>query len=311
MATDKTLVLHDCDANSDDLITNLVLRGSPSLALIGTVITNGLCYVQDGYKTLRAIEHYVGSPEVEVGLWAPEMPNPFPDEWRSDSRRYTQLPFLAQSLGCVRKPQRATDLVRRLLTQANRPVTYVATGPLTVLAEVLRRKPQLAGKIRQVVIMGGALRVKGNVANGQGKVTSVDGSAEWNVYCDPYAFKTVLAYDVPIRLISLDVTNQLPVDKELLERLSGLGKTSRAAHVAAELWKIQADRQIYLWDPTTAMSLIRPDLFRFEYVDIDVQTEGASLGRLIERHPQKGRLVELAVSVDSKRVLESLLAHLA
>ncbi|HEY9776388.1 MAG TPA: nucleoside hydrolase [Planktothrix sp.] len=306
----QQLVLHDCDANSDDLITNMVLRRATNLRLAGTVITSGLCYVDEGYKNLRSIEHYLGSPEVEIGLWAEEMPNPFPADWREDSRRYGKLPFLQSALGHVGKPAKAVEMMTRTLRRASQPVTLVCTGPMTVLAKVLERNPRLASKIRMVVIMGGAVRVPGNVKVGQGEVSGVDGTAEWNVFCDPYAFKSVLAQDVLIRLISLDVTNQLPIDAKLLNKLKAQGKKSRASHVAYELWRLQADRQIYLWDPTTAMSLVRPDLFRFEYVDIDVETSGASLGRLIQLPPGKGKLVELAVGVDKEQVLANLLALL-
>jgi purine nucleosidase len=302
----QQLVFHDCDGNSDDLITSMVLRLAANVEVVGTVITNGLCYVKEAHRALRAIEHYVGMAEVEVGVWEGEMPNPFPDLWRQDSRLFNDLPALAQAQGAVRKPIKATTLLRRCLTQARSPVTLVCTGPMTVLAEVLAAKPQLASKVRQVVIMGGAVRVPGNVKN----VDGADGTAEWNVFSDPYSFKTVLAHDVPIRLISLDVTCQLPVDQTLLEKLASQGQTSRASEVAAQLWSLQAGREIFLWDPTTAMSIIRPDLFRFEYVDIDVITDGASLGRLVQLPAGQGRTIELAVSVDTEQVLASLLGLL-
>jgi len=299
----KQLVFHDCDGNSDDLITTMVLRAAANVEVVGTVITNGLCYVKEAYRALRAIEHYTGMSEVEVGVWEGEMPNPFPDLWRQDSRLFNDLPSLSKAHGSLRKPLKATTLMRRCLTQARRPITLVCTGPLTVLAEVLRSKPQLATKIRQVVIMGGAVSVAGNVKN----VDGADGTAEWNVYCDPYSFKTVLAYDVPIRLISLDVTNQLPVDKDVIEKLASNGAHSRTSEVAAELWRLQEGREIFLWDPTTAMSIIRPDLFRFEYVDIDVVTDGPSLGRLVRLPAGQGRLVEMAVAVDKEQVLSCLI----
>ena len=154
--------------------------------------------------------------------------------------------------------------------------------------------------------MGGAVRVPGNVKS----VSGADGTAEWNVFCDPYAFKTVLAFDIPIRLISLDVTNQLAITPSLGRKLSEQAKNSRASNVAASVWNIQEGREIYLWDPTTAISLLRPDLFRFEYVDIDVVTDGASLGRLVEVAPGCGRTVELATGVDAEAVLSYFLALL-
>jgi len=299
----KKPVLHDCDANSDDLITSMVMRNAPNLELVASVITNGLCYVADGYRAMRRLEHFTGCPEVEIGVCDQEMPNPFPPEWRSDSRRYNRLPCLARALGKVRRPRRATAVVERRLKSATAPITFVCTGPTTVLAAVLKRKPELAAKIRQLVVMGGAVRVAGNVQ----AVHAGDGTAEWNVFCDPHSFKTVLAHDIPVRLIALDVTNQLPIDRALLDQLKAMAATSRCAEVAAQMWELQAGRQIYLWDPTTALSLIRPDLFRFEYVGIDVVTEGRSAGRLVELPPGQGRLVELATAVDKEQVLACFL----
>jgi purine nucleosidase len=302
----KHVVFHDCDGNSDDLVTSILLRLSPEVELVGTAISNGLCYVRESHAAMRSIERYLGVPEVDIGIWEGEMPNPFPDAWRSDSRRYNELPFLAQKRSTLGKPGKAVSLLKRCLRQATHPITVIGTGPLTVVAEVLRTNPKLAGKIRQLIIMGGAVRVPGNVKG----VPGADGSAEWNVFCDPYAFKTVLAYDIPIRLISLDVTNKLAITQSLVQKLSEQAKTSRASNVAASVWNIQDGREIYLWDPTTAISVIRPDLFRFEYVDIDVVTDGASLGRLLEVAPGCGRTVELATGVDSEAVLSCFLGLL-
>lgn len=295
----KHVVFYDCDGNSDDLVTAMLLWAAPEVELVGTAISNGLCYVWESHAAMRSIQRYLGVPEGDIGIWDGEMPNPFPDAWRSDSLRYNDLPFLARKRSPLGKPGKAVSLLRRCLRQASHPITVIGTGPMTVVAEVLRTDPRLAGKIRQLVIMGGAVRVPGNVKS----VPGVDGTAEWNVFCDPFAFKAVLAHNIPIRLISLDVTNKLVVNSSLVQKLSEQAKTSRASLVAASVWNIQEGREIYLWDPTTAISMLRPDLFRFEYVDVDVVTDGASLGRIVEVAPGSGCTVELATGVDSEAVL--------
>ncbi len=45
-----------------------------------------------------------------------------------------------------------------------------------------------------------------------------DGSAEWNAYWDPLALGPVWASRVPLVLVPLDATNQVPVTPELLYR---------------------------------------------------------------------------------------------
>src|SRR5260370_17539566 len=77
-------------------------------------------------------------------------------------------------------------------------ITLVPIGPLTNIALALRKEPHIAQHVREVVIMGGALRVPGNV-------TPI---AEFNIYADPHAAHIVLHAGWPIRLVTLDVTTK-------------------------------------------------------------------------------------------------------
>jgi purine nucleosidase len=233
-------------------------------------------------------------PAHEIGIWEDEMPNPFPVLWRNDSLLYNNLPVLKEARGVNPEPLKAAELMERCLTNASSPMTIVCTGPLTVLAAVLGSNPGLASNIGEIVVMGGALNVAGNV-----RLEGTDGTAEWNVYCDPASLKAVLQCNIAMRFITLDVTQHLPVDPELVEQLSMQGHSSRASSVAAALWRLQEDREIYLWDPVTAMAVAQPELFRFEPVSIDVVTEeGPSLGQLIECPAGQGHQVNVATAVD-------------
>ena len=59
--------------------------------------------------------------------------------------------------------QHAVELIIEKVMAAPGEITLVPIGPLTNLALALRREPRLASAVREVVIMGGALRVPGNV----------------------------------------------------------------------------------------------------------------------------------------------------
>ena len=83
------------------------------------------------------------------------------------------------------------------LALSNKIDGIIATGPLTDLARVLKVRPAALEILKEVVIMGGAVFVKGNVTP----------YAEFNFHCDPEANKIVLDSGVRKKLISLKTDN--------------------------------------------------------------------------------------------------------
>jgi inosine-uridine nucleoside N-ribohydrolase len=96
------------------------------------------------------------------------------------------------------------DLIRRSPGE----LTLVALGPLTNLAQAWRRDAHTFLQLAEVVIMGGAVTVPGNV-------TPV---AEFNIYVDPEAAQVVFASGLPITLIGLDVTERVRLTSEIIDQ---------------------------------------------------------------------------------------------
>ena len=124
----------------------------------------------------------------------------------------------ATGLGTAQLPEAHTSLagdgVEFLLsTLQARPgeVTLVATGPLTNLAQAEARVPGVLRKARQVVIMGGAVRVPGNITP----------AAEFNFYADPHAARQVLASAAELVLVGLDATEQVWLEQAALQDCTG------------------------------------------------------------------------------------------
>ncbi|KAG6821047.1 hypothetical protein H0H93_007937 [Arthromyces matolae] len=93
-------------------------------------------------------------------------------------------------------PDLALELIR---SHPPESVTYIALGPLTNLAHMIRKDGNLfRDKIGRVVCMGGALDVPGNTSP----------VAEFNFFADPYAVKELL--------LSQDLHSGLPLDRFLL-----------------------------------------------------------------------------------------------
>jgi purine nucleosidase len=148
-------------------------------------------------------------------------------------------------------------------------LTLVACGPLTNLAMVVADFPKLLAKIRQIVLMGGASRVGGNV-------TPV---AEFNIHVDPHAAAAVFACGRPITAFGLDATYQVLAGPDHAERLESVGGAA-ARRLATLLRPVGSGAARFgpglapLHDPCTVAWLLRPHLFEAQSVAVAVETEG-------------------------------------
>ena len=107
-------------------------------------------------------------------------------------------------------PRGSAALMTATLEAAEAPLSILAIGPTTTLAKVLAARPALRTKVREIVVMGGAVAVPGNVADPSDKTMPQDAQAEWKVFLDPVALATVLKSNVALRLGPLDAMRFAP-----------------------------------------------------------------------------------------------------
>src|SRR5579872_644225 len=148
-------------------------------------------------------------------------------------------------------------------------VTLITIGPLTNIGAALASDPELAGKIRGVVMMGGSLS--------GGNTTP---AAEFNIYVDPEAARIVFQSGIPITMVGLDVTRKTSLTDEHVRQLSA--SKSRVSQAAAKIARSAIDHnraQGFLigpnmHDPLAVASFINPELLKYEDYYVDVETEG-------------------------------------
>jgi pyrimidine-specific ribonucleoside hydrolase len=171
-------------------------------------------------------------------------------------------------------------------------------GPLTNLAELLLGAPQLADKIASITMMGGALNVPGNLAE---MLKTENTFAEWNLYIDPYAADVVLRSGVPITVVPLDATNQVPLTDAYFERLNTQARSPAAQFVAREVRRLRpllGKQKFYFWDPLAAVLALHPQIGEYESRRLRViQDEGRESGRLIDH--SEGAEVRVCTRVDA------------
>jgi purine nucleosidase len=156
-------------------------------------------------------------------------------------------------------------------------VTLCPTGPLTNVALALLKAPDIAPRIGQIVLMGGAI--------GEGNVTP---AAEFNIYVDPHAAKVVFEAGVPLVMHGLDVTHQALVTPARLAAIRALGTPVSAAVTGLlEFYGIYDQTRRGrpgppLHDPCTIAWLLRPELFSGRACHVAIETHGEhTLGRTV------------------------------
>ncbi len=159
-------------------------------------------------------------------------------------------------------------IVQTLADAANDEITIVATGPLTNVALAIKQAPELVPKIKQIVLMGGAMFEGGNITP----------SAEFNIYVDPEACKVVLECQRPIYMFGLDVTHKVMSSADRVSAIRLIdNKVARAAADMLEFFD-RYDAQKYgsegapLHDPCTIAFLLKPELFKLKACACQVET---------------------------------------
>lgn len=301
-------VIHDNDGHVDDLLSCLLLWLSPEVDLQAITITNGDCHAAQSFEALLKMVTFLDLEGAEVAYSEDPVPNEFPENWRRESYIMNELPLFSEiswkKLYQQGKGRKSQTVITDCLTHSRMPVTIVSTGPLTNLADVFQHNPELKSKVEEFVIMGGALNAKGNVEE-----ENQDGSAEWNFYADPSAAKYILDLGVPIKLITLDVTNELPVTKDFLARLDEQIDKYKASLLAAKLWSLVKGFEYYFWDTITVAATIEPGLFNFKDLRVDIATQGRNMGKL-STSLFGGRKAKIATAVQKEGFEELLLSIL-
>ncbi len=298
------LIIHDHDGHIDDLISLILLWISPETDLQVVGITSGDSFVEEAFKASIKIATFLDLETVEIAQSNESALNPFPESWRKESSLVVDLPIFSQ-ISHKRpyqdfKGRNSLVAYSDCLKHANSKVTIVTTGPLTNIALLLEQQPKLKDNIQEIIIMGGAINVPGNV-----EIDNFKHKAEWNIFAHPQAFRTVLNSGVHIKLIPLDVTNLFPLNKELLISLEERGQKSKAAKLALKLWSLVSSFEYYYWDTLTSVCAIKPDLFTFKEQKIDVVTSGSSMGRTYVSL-FSGRHIEIATQI-SKAAFEQVI----
>jgi hypothetical protein len=178
---------------------------------------------------------------------------------------------------------------------------------MTNVADAAALDPSFASRVAGIHAMAGTIDAPGNIDDGT--TTPADG-VEWNVGADPDAMAAVLALDVPLTLVGLDATDDVPVPADIVEQLAA-DHGAAGADIAYEMYArtpFLSDGSSSYWDPLTAVTLTDPSIATWQDMPVTMQPTGPAAGRL-SRDPA-GRPVRVAMSADRAAFMTTFLGRL-
>ncbi len=300
-AQPPTSVIIDTDCGHDDLTAIAFLLARPDVRIEAVTIANGLAHVQAGAANILRLLALGGRGEVPVfiGRDAPLRGHAaFPDPWRDKSDGLLEG-LKVPAAGHAPEVQPAADYLTSRLRQRSRPVRILALGPLTNFGQALERAPEMLRGV-EMVIMGGAVRVPGNLGDG-GTFKTANTTAEWNIFVDPLAAKRVFESGARIHLIPLDATNHVPIDADFLRELQLKGRTPLGEFVAAIM---ERDRKAieqgtyYAWDAVAGVALVDPAAVHTSPLAIEVKQDPPEDGRTAEMRARPAN-AQVALGADA------------
>lgn len=300
----------DCDPGHDDAVAILLACASPELEVRGiTTVAGNVPLAKTSINALKICE-LAGLDRIRVfaGMSRPMVRTLVTAEnvHGKSGLDGPELPAPARTL----EPQHAVDFIVDELTSATEPVTLIPTGPLTNIAMALVKAPSITSHIKEIVLMGGAIR--------EGNTTP---AAEFNIYVDPHAAQIVFHSGVPVTMIGLDVTHQALVLPERLERIRKLGSRTAGAVVQLMEFYQRYDRRKYrmpgapLHDPCAVACVLDRSLFDTKFVNVEVETRSdLTLGRTIcdlWGVTERPANAHVGLSIDAERFFDLLIDRLA
>ncbi|HUH49191.1 MAG TPA: nucleoside hydrolase [Mycoplana sp.] len=263
-------IIIDTDPGQDDAAAIMLALGSPDeLDVLGITAVAGNVPLTLTARNARILCELCGRPDVKVfaGADAPLVRTLVTAE-HVHGKTGLDGPELDEPTMPLQATHAVDYIVDTLRSEAAGTVTLCTLGPLTNVALALQKAPDIAGRVAEVVMMGGGFFEGGNITP----------AAEFNIYVDPEAADLVFRAGIPIVMMPLDVTHKVLTLKTRVEKLRAIG--SRAAIALVEMLEFfeRFDVEKYgsdggpLHDPTVVAYLLRPELFDGRLCNVEIET---------------------------------------
>ncbi|MDF1609766.1 nucleoside hydrolase [Hoeflea sp. YIM 152468] len=273
----KHKIIIDTDPGIDDAMAIAYAIAHPDIEVLAlTTIFGNVRTDESTRNALALLEHWGSDADVAEGEPAPLLiPANEPGYLVHGANGFGGVSIPATS-----RAKHGLDAVDYIIEASKRfpgEVVLCAIGPLTNLARLLERDPEIVTRLKAVVVMGGAVHRKGNV-------TPV---AEANFWNDPHAADQVLAAEWPLVLAPLDCTMPVVFTPDYMQALAKesplLGEPlAEMAEFYARFYRSYLGIGGCVPHDVMALSwLTVPGAFRLQKGALAVVTDGPAIGQTL------------------------------
>jgi inosine-uridine nucleoside N-ribohydrolase len=292
-------VILDVDTGVDDAVAIILALNSPELEVMGiTTVAGNVSVERATENTLKIVEFAGRNTPVFPG-----MGRPLWGELRGDRESQGESGLGDAILPSPKlKPSasHAMDFVLQSIDVWGKELTVIATGPLTNMAMVILKEPQVALKVGRIISMGGHF---GLTPYGRGNVNPF---SEFNVFTDPLAADIVYHSGIEVIATGLDVTMNpgAQVDGQTYEEI-GKMKTRNALLFTSLLGRLLVkEGAISLHDPLALSYAISSSILKTKRCTVEVELQGKlTRGQTVVLEEDTERGINVAFDVDGEQFL--------
>jgi pyrimidine-specific ribonucleoside hydrolase len=300
----KIPVILDTDMGFDDWMALMYLLKSPEVDLKAVTINcNGLTYCEHNEGAINASRLLTLAGRSDVPIYVSKVPKRHPifnfsPFMRNMSSKmavpgFSDLPFSASEIHPPGTAARAIDsLVIAGTLYHNTPVTIISIGTAHNIAQAYKHSSSQkrfrkglkmiykgGGAIGAEVKINGAVvptnfQIQGNLLNPGTFMTNND-QAAWNIYADAESMQTLFASGLPITLIPINVSREVPFTKKVYDQLVNTPNPTKITRFVSSVMLYAVNtfggwgaRRVKFWDPSTIAAALHSDIVTQRYDNI-------------------------------------------
>ena len=304
-------VIFDTDPGVDDAMALLFLHHHKDIDLIGvtTVFGNARIEVTTRNALFLKREWKIEAP-VAQGAGETFIPHRVTHEPPKHIHGADGLGNIGvpETVDMAPDPRPAAQFIIDMVRKYPGEVTLVAVGRMTNLANALKQDPEIVSLVKEVVIMGGAFEVPGNVTP----------AAEANIHGDPEAADIVATATWPVVWIGLDVTMQTVMTRTQLKDIAdAAGRRGKLlfdlSQFYIDFYEGLVDDGMVVHDSCACAYVVAPELFTTRSGTVRVVCGGIADGKTIQKPDGRGfgpsdwdnlPSQKIAIGIDDKAVLK-------
>lgn len=263
--TTKNKVIIDTDPGHDDAMALMLACKSPELEVLAVTTVAGNSTIENTTRNAQFVLDFIGRSDITI----------FSGSSKPLRRDLVQAVAHGKSglegvdpTNDSQLTGHAVDRMLALIRSNPNEVTLITLGPMTNVAQAIKKDPDTMKLVKEIVSMGGAIDMPGNTNR----------VAEFNIFVDPEAADIVMSFPVPKSLIPLDACNRVQMQLDDFRRVSNKPlRTLLVRMVTPYIENIGKDTGIkaaLMYDPLTVFFVLQPSSCRVENLNIQVETRG-------------------------------------